>query len=542
MTSTARKYYQPNGSDTNGDRHQKQADTDHLKMLMRRDIAAFYNALSGTGRRILAALIQSAPAMDAPYSIVISSLQYAAKCSKLSVLRSLPKGENAGLFHREINSSGRRHGTIVTLYKERCEFFISLFKHEYGLLADTDHDWYQKENVTKGDRYQTVIGNKVDQIVKNQSLCISTSDKTDALFNRLSDQGKRVFGIICSHSVEAKQDEVSLVIQAIARKAACSEVTARRVIKHGHDAGIYSKRIHERGPRFGIILQLNNEPITRIQDLLKSYPPHFDTNADRYQTGVTNHDRYHDRNDTDLDTKGDRYHVTNADSLAKQHVNPCQPRADENQGRSFNTNTDRYQNPPFLDRQIKSLSSSEESEEEKWTRRLLSISRDDFQVLWPSLHNKRFGPDQIRQIVEHRLSFGETILDIEESLHAAHWELENETFPETRKGVCNYLFATLKSKGTWRRPVGFLTPNEQALANAKKADKTRTELKNIETQKIEKAEQDLQNHDFENWLNSLDNSEIESIDSKCHLNLNSDTAKRGWRKTYWAKNIQEAAA
>ena len=262
MYSTAREHYPPNGSDTNDDRHQEQADTDHLKMLMRRDIAAFYNALSGTGRRILAALIQSAPAMDAPYSIVISGLQYAAKCSKISVLRSLPKGKNAGLFHREINSSGRRHGTVITLYKERCEYFISLFKHEYGLLADTDHDWYQKENVTKGDRYQTVIGNKVDQIVKKQPLCINSSDKTDALFNRLSDQGKRVFGIICSHSVEAKQDEVSLVIQAIARKAACSEVTARRVIKHGHDAGIYSKRVHERGPRFGIILQLNNEPIS----------------------------------------------------------------------------------------------------------------------------------------------------------------------------------------------------------------------------------------------------------------------------------------
>ncbi|WP_034624559.1 hypothetical protein, partial [Maridesulfovibrio hydrothermalis] len=486
MTSTAREYYPPNGSDTNGDRHQKYADTDHLKKLMRRDIAAFYNGLSRIGRRILAALIKSAPAMDTPYSIVISSLQYAAKCSKLSVLRTFPKGEEAGLFHRKINSSGRRHGTVITLYKERCEFFMSLFKHEYGLLADTDHDWYQGRNVTKGDRYQTDFGNNQKQSSKSKGSALpilNYSDRIDALFSRLSDQGKRVFGIICSHSKETTQDEIGLVIQSIARDAACSEVTARRVIKHGHDAGIYSKRIHERGPRFGIILQLNNEPIARIQELLNTFPPQIGTNTDRYQTDVTSHDRYHDRNDTNLDTKGGRYHVTNADSLVKQPVIPCNSSLNTNQNHSFDTKGDWYQNPPFLDRQIKNLSSSEESEEGKWTRRLLSISRDDFQILWPRLHSERFGPDQIRQIVEHRISFGETILDIENSLHAADWELAEETFPETRKGVCNYLFATLKNKGTWRRLAGFMTPNEKALANAKKEKAVIKELQSVKVKK-----------------------------------------------------------
>ncbi|SMF44428.1 hypothetical protein [Desulfovibrio gilichinskyi] len=545
MTSTAQEYYPPNGSDTNYDRHQKDADTDHLKRLMRRDITTFYNTLSGTGRRILAALIKSAPAMDEPYSLVISSLQHTAKCSKLSVLRTIPKGEKAGLFNREINHSGRRHGSVIILYKERCEYFISLFKHEYGLLTDTNHDWYQSPNVTNADRYQTDFGNRQSQssiINTAAQAMLNSSDKADALFSRLSDQGKRVFGIICSCSKQAAQNEISLVIQSIAREAACSEVTVRRVIKHGHDTGIYSKNIHNRGPRFGIILQLNHEPFARIQELLKAFPPQPDTNADRYQASVTTGDWYHDRNDTDLDTKGDRYHVTNAGSCSKQPVIPCLSSFNTNSKNSFDTKGDRYQDTLLLDRQIKNLSNSEESEEERWARRLLSISTDDFQILWPRLYEKRFGPDQIRQIVEHRLSFGETILDIEESLHAARWELENGTFPEARKGICNYLFATLRSKGTWRRPTGFLTPNEQALANAKKADKTRAELKNIEKQKMEKAEQDLQNQDFESWLNSLSDFEIESIDSKCHLNLNSETAKRGWRKTYWTKNIQKDAA
>lgn len=541
MTSTARKY-ENYDSGNRDDRYQEYTDTNHLKKLMRRDIAAFYNALSGTGRRILAALIKSAPAMDEPYLFVISSLQYSAKCSKLSVLRTLPKGETSGLFKRENHESGRRHGSVITLYKERCEFFMSLFKHEYGLLADTDHDRYQKQNVTKGDRYQARFGNIPAQSIKHGCHSLNISDNTDALFSRLSDQGKRVFGIICSHASD-EQDEISLVIQSIAREAACSEVTARRVIKHGHEAGIYIKRTHERGPRFGIILKQNNKPFARLQKLLKQFPPQFDTNADRYQAGVTKHDRYHDRNDTNLDTNTDRYHVTNADSPAKQALNHCISRSETHLQNSSDTNADRYQNPPLLDRQIKNLSNSEESEEDRWARRLLSISTDDFQILWPNLHSERFGPDQIRQIVEHRLSFGETVLDIENSLYAVEFHLEKDIFPQTKKGICNYVFGTLKSKGSFKRPAGFMTPNEQALANAKKEKAVIKELQSVEVKKAKDAEQAALNERFESWLEEVSTEELNAIDTKCPMATSTDESKRAWRKTYWNKhiNVQGAA-
>ncbi|GKT31328.1 hypothetical protein ADUPG1_001974, partial [Aduncisulcus paluster] len=124
-------------------------------------------------------------------------------------MRTIPKGEEAGLFNRVDHESGRRHGSIITLYKERCDFFLSLYKQEYGLLLDTDHDRYQTQGVTNADRHT---------------------------FSRLSDQGKRVFGVISSVADHTEQDEISLVIQSIARDAACSEITARRVIKHGHEA------------------------------------------------------------------------------------------------------------------------------------------------------------------------------------------------------------------------------------------------------------------------------------------------------------------
>lgn len=544
MTSTALKHETPD-SGNRDDRYQDHADTDHLEKLMRRDITAFYNTLSGTGRRILAALIKSAPAMDEPYSLVISSLQHTAKCSKLSVLRTIPKGEKAGLFNREINHSGRRHGSVITLYKERCEYFISLFKHEYGLLTDTNHDWYQGPNVTKGDRYQTDFGNRQSQssiINGSAQAMLNSSDKADALFSRLSDQGKRVFGIICSCSKEIAQSEINIVIQSIAREAACSEVTARRVIKHGHDAGIYSKSIHNRGPRFGIILQLNHEPFARIQELLKTFPPQPDTNADRYQASVTKGDWYHDRNDTDPDTKSDRYHVTNAGSCSKQPVIPCLSSFNTKSKDSFDTKGDRYQEPLLLDRQIKNLSNSEESEEERWARRLLSISTDDFQILWPRLYEKRFGPDQIRQIVEHRLSFGETVLDIENSLHAVEYHLEQDIFPQAKKGICNYVFGTLKRTGTFSRPAGFMTPNEKALANARKEKAVIKELQKNEKQKAKETYQAGQDEIFESWVATISAEELSEIDSKCALPLSTDESKRGWRKSYWTKHVQKAAA
>lgn len=543
MTSTAHKYENYDSGNCD-DQYQKQADTDHLKKLMRRDVAGFYNRLSVTGKRILAALIQSGPSADVsgtPFPFVISSLQHIARCSKLSVLRTIPKGEKAGLFKRADHRSGRRHGSIITLYKERCEFFLSLYKQEYGLLLDTDHDRYQVQGVTNADRYQINFGNRQDH-KGSPAQSLNLTNKTDALFSRLSNQGKRVFGIIASIADQTEQDEISLVIQSIASDASCSEVTARRVIKQGHETGIYTKRTHERGPRFGIILKLNNASMERMKELLQAYPAQDVTNADRYQPGVTEHDRYHDRNDTDLDTNGDRYPVTNAVLAVQQGVKPCQSKAEGNSIPHPDTKADRYQNPVLLDRQIKNLSGSEENEEERWARRLLSISTDEFQILWPRLHDERFGPDQIRQIIQHRLYFDETILDIENSLHAAEWELEHDTFPEARKGPCNYLFATLKDKGTWRRPVGFLTPNEQALANAKKEKAVIRELQELDKKKSKEAKQAAQNEKFEAWLSTQTHEELQAIDALCPMPPNTEASRRTWRKSYWIKNINRNAA
>jgi len=502
----------------------------------------FYSSLSPTGKKIIAALIQSAPTMERSFPFVLSSLQNTAQCSKLSVLRTIPKGERAGLFERKNNEAGRRHGSIITLNKERCERFLALHSGEYGQPPVTKD---VTEADTNADRYPDTTGNTPDRNGRNTAHSLNMENKADRLFSRLSDQGKRVFGIISELADHVEKDEISLVIQSVAREALCSEVTARRVIKLGHENGLYSKRLHERGPRFGIILKLNTKPMERMKELLQAFPMRADTErirkTDRYQSAATEHDRYIDRNVTDLDTKRERYPFSAITEHVKQAVNRYDSRADNNSASHPETNEDWYQDLFLLDRQKRNLSDSEENE--LWAQRLLSLSADDFETLWPRLHAEKFGPDQIRQIVHHRLPVGESVADIENSLHAVEWELEHDTFPKAHKGPCNYVFATLKSKGTWRRPVGFLTPNEQILANMEKEKAVIRKIDKLKKQQAKEAKQSVQDEKFEKWLAVQSPEELHEIDARCCPRPpKTDQSKRTWRKAYWNKFIIGKAA
>lgn len=291
-----------------------------------------------------------------------------------------------------------------------------------------------------------------------------------------------MFTVISKLAEVTPSGKVHLIIKDLTEQTSCSEVTARRTVKRGQESGLYAKRLHERGPRFGVILKLNTKPMDRMKELLQAFP----ARNDQYQSDITEHDRIHEQNETDHATRLDRNHFNSEPAQAKQPLNLCQSRNNSKLPPHYETPKDRYHEHPILDRQIENLSNAEEKLS---ARRLLEISAEDFEIHWPRLHEHKFGPNQIRQIVSHRVTGGETLLDIKNSLYAAEWELERETFPKNRKGPCNYLFATLKATGTWRRPVGFLTPNEQALANAKKEKGVVRALAEQKKQQAKKATQ-----------------------------------------------------
>lgn len=483
----------------------------------------FYNSLSGTGKNIIAALIRAAPTMEKSFPFVISTLQHTAKCSKPSVLRNIHKGEQSGLFERKNHDAGRRHGSIITLNKERCEQFLKLHFEEYAQLAGTQngHDL-------------NFIDSSHDLMDLNDIQTLNLENKTDLFFSSLSNKDKRVLANISELATDTSCNGISFIIKDIAKDSCCSAMTAQRAIKRGQENGLYTKKQHERGPRFGVILKLNAKPMKRIKKLLRTFPVKDVTKVDQYHSYITEQNRYQERNDTDLDTKLDRYGFTKTCSHTRQKLNPYHPGDNGNLILLSGAKNDRYQKQVLLDRQIENLSSSEEKFQ---ARRLLEIGADEFKIFWPRLHTHRFGPNQIRQIVKYRVSGCETVLDLEDSLHAAEWELKHGTFPETHKGPCNYLFATLKDTGLWRRPVGFLTPDEQALADAEKEKSVIREQEKREQRQAKKEKQAKLNERFEAWLVTQTPEELAAIDSRCTVPPSTEESKHRWRRVYWGKNI-----
>jgi DNA-binding MarR family transcriptional regulator len=516
--NTARKTI----SDTKGEAYQAQGDTKHVPVVMHEDVARFYGRLSAQGRHVLARLISSAPAADTScgtsrFRIVVSSLARMAGCSRLSVLRNLPKGEKAGLFQRETDSRGPRHGSIVTLFLERCELFLTLYRRQYALLPggtpDTSHERYQSP----------VIGIRQD-------------DPIAALASNLSEPAFRLFREL--FRLPSAQGNLTLSVQALARTVGASQTTARRSLKRGQAVGLFTRSSHPRGPRHGTVLELHPEPCRRFQQLMSEWNSKATcspdtshersqarpvTGPDRYQgQGVTNHERYEEN--------------------AKTH---CNQRDFRESIPSSDTNGDRYQ-LPLLDRKNKNLSIlpediQEDDLEQRVARHLTGISLDEFQIVWPRLEAGGFGPAQVRQIVRHRLELGRTVRDLENSLHAVEFELTNGTFPETRKGVCNYVFGTLKLGGTWRRPQGFEAPEDRALRLAQEAEEKRLELERIQNDaKREKQRESLENS-FESWLETLTEEERDRIASQAPVHVSSEMARRQWFKSYWRRSREVVA-
>lgn len=535
--NTARKTI----SDTKGEAYQAQGDTKHVPVVMHEDVARFYGRLSAQGRHVLARLISSAPAADTScgtsrFRIVVSSLARMAGCSRLSVLRNLPKGEKAGLFQRETDSRGPRHGSIVTLFLERCELFLTLYRRQYALLPggapDTNGEQYHVPGDTSHERYQSpVIGNRQD-------------DPIAALASNLSEPAFRLFREL--FRLPSAQGNLTLSVQALARTVGASQTTARRSLKRGQAVGLFTRSSHPRGPRHGTVLELHPEPCRRFQQLMSKLPPDAacspDTSHERYQSrpvtspdryqgqGVTNHGRY-------PDTNGERH-----DEKTKTH---CNQRDFRESFPLSDTNQERYQFP-LLDRKNKNLSIlpediQEDDLEQRVARHLTGISLDEFQIVWPRLEAGGFGPAQVRQIVRHRLELGRTVRDLENSLHAVEFELTNGTFPETRKGVCNYVFGTLKLGGTWRRPAGFEAPEDRALRLAQEAEEKRLELEQIQDDSKKKKQKESLENAFESWLENLSAEERDKIASQAPVHVSSDMARRQWFKSYW-RRLQEVMA
>ncbi|MYL84656.1 hypothetical protein GTA51_16185 [Desulfovibrio aerotolerans] len=107
----------------------------------------------------------------------------------------------------------------------------------------------------------------------------------------------------------------------------------------------------------------------------------------------------------------------------------------------------------------------------KIDRKNLSISFETLQTAWPTLSRAGFGLEQLEQIYAALAERGKSPERVVQGLDYAEWELaEGKMLDKTGQPVadpCAWVFRSLAGLGSYRRPSGYLSAEEQAEIDAK---------------------------------------------------------------------------
>ena len=91
-------------------------------------------------------------------------------------------------------------------------------------------------------------------------------------------------------------------------------------------------------------------------------------------------------------------------------------------------------------------------------------------MTWPHLVRAGFGADQMEQIVDNLDQLGKPTDRIVAGLDHAEWELENgkmlDKAGQPVADPCSWVFTALARTGYYRRPKGYISPEEQAAKDA----------------------------------------------------------------------------
>lgn len=162
----------------------------------------------------------------------------------------------------------------------------------------------------------------------------------------------------------------------------------------------------------------------------------------------------------------------------------------------------------------------------KERRENIFLSQERLESTWPTLTAAGFGSRQIEQIVQALADLGSSTDKIVQSLHHAEWELENgKMLDKTGNAVadpCSWVFRSLARTGYYRKPKGYVSPEEQAAQDAEET--ARAVL--AATQKSEQVQ-------FEAWRAGLSREMLESAMAGYVAG-----PKEQWLKAYWMKNFR----
>jgi hypothetical protein len=156
------------------------------------------------------------------------------------------------------------------------------------------------------------------------------------------------------------------------------------------------------------------------------------------------------------------------------HIRPCSPGMESGMDSETKSAAQSGRNAALsssrkIDRENLSIF-SEGTENQKAARSLESLTEDDIAFHWPHLAKAGFGTCQIRQIAERPAQVNISVEKVIQGLSHAEWELETGNMRDKSlaqvTSPLDWVFRSLSTKGYYRKPKGYISPQEQAERDA----------------------------------------------------------------------------
>ena len=151
----------------------------------------------------------------------------------------------------------------------------------------------------------------------------------------------------------------------------------------------------------------------------------------------------------------------------------------------------------------------------------ISLSAERIAMTWPNLTRTGFGREQLDQITAALAELGKPTDKIVQSLDHAEWELERgqmlDKDDQPVADPCSWVFTALARTGYYRRPKGYVSPEEQAAKDAE-----------AEAKAVVAARQAAEQAQFEAWRDGLSPDEMSDA-----LRGHPGGPKDAWLKKIW---------
>ena len=151
----------------------------------------------------------------------------------------------------------------------------------------------------------------------------------------------------------------------------------------------------------------------------------------------------------------------------------------------------------------------------------ISLSAERVSLTWPNLARTGFGREQLDQITAALAELGKLTDKIVQSLDHAEWELERgqmlDKDGQPVSDPCSWVFTALARTGYYRRPKGYVSPEEQAAKDAE-----------AEAKAVVVARQAAEQAQFEAWRDGLSPDELADA-----LRGHPGGPKDAWLKRIW---------